>query len=146
MLLAFYMPIDPLLALNDTHAAVQTLRDHIYKLNSSPNVGDRTLSASLVDCLRGLFDDLSAVQKLVPMNVSSVAAKVKWVFDKRGTIDGLMQMMESRKVTLVMNLGIVGLLVPFIPRCLRAILFIVTGITNEASGNPNSSSKGASHV
>jgi hypothetical protein len=112
MLSACYMPIDPLLALNDTHAAVQTLRDHIYNINSSTNVGNRTLSGSLVDCLRGLFDDLSAVEKLVPVNVSSVAAKVKWVFDKRGTIDGLMQIMESRKMTLVLNLGIVGLSVP----------------------------------
>jgi hypothetical protein len=98
--------------LNDTNAAVQTLRDYVHEINGTPNDGSKRLSRSLVGCLRGLFDDLSAVQKLVPSDISSFSAKVKGVLDKKAAIDGLMRLLEGRNMALAINLGIAGLYVP----------------------------------
>ncbi|KAF2489105.1 hypothetical protein BU16DRAFT_173027 [Lophium mytilinum] len=94
------------ITLQDVHAAIQVLRDHIYRVNRSSNPN---IPASLIECLRGLFEEMSAARKLLPHNALSVSAKIKWVLNKKRIIDIHLKALETRKGTLVMHLEILSL-------------------------------------
>lgn len=92
--------------MRDVNAAIQVLRELIYRVKITPGA---EIPTSLTDSLRGLFDELTAVQNLLPSDVSSFSAKVAWVFKKKRLIDAHLKALETRKMTLLMHLGVYGL-------------------------------------